>query len=78
MSRAPHPSISIFKFHLEVPSCVQFRWSQQHLLFQGASLEAAPAMEWWSECTFQEQGRVGKPPIAPVQIAGQTAVTTSA
>lgn len=31
MSRTPHPSISIFKVHIEVPSYVQFRWSQQHL-----------------------------------------------
>ena len=71
------PSVSL-KFILEVPSYVQFRWSISTWLSQGAILGAAPAMEWWSECTFQEQAGAGKPPIAPVQMAGQTAVTTSA
>ena len=31
MSRTPHRSIRIFKVHIEVASCVQFRWSQQRL-----------------------------------------------
>lgn len=51
--------------------------SPTHSSLKVGSFKRLWLSEWWSECTFQRQGKGEEPPNAGVQLEGQLAVTSS-